>query len=115
MIEVTNCPDIKQWSEFVDNHKQGCIFQTPEMAEVYKRTKNYEPISLAVVNDTDEILAVLQAVVIKEISSFLASFSARAIIQGGPLFIENENGIKRQFGGKLVTLEGTGRYIFLSR
>jgi len=25
----------------------GSIFQTPEMAEVYKRTKNYEPITLA--------------------------------------------------------------------
>ena len=106
----------ENWDDFVYNHAYGNIFQTPEMAEVYRRTKNYEPITLAAINaKNDEILAVLQAVVIKEISSFLASFSARAIIQGGPLFIENENGIKRQFGGKLVTLEGTGRYIFLSR
>jgi hypothetical protein len=25
----------------------GSLFQTPEMAEVYKQTKNYEPITLA--------------------------------------------------------------------
>lgn len=33
------------------NHPQGNIFQTIEMAEVYKRTKNYEPVSLAVVDE----------------------------------------------------------------
>ena len=95
MLEIINSPDIKQWGEFVYNHPQGNIFQTPEMAEVYKRTKNYEPISLAVLDTkNDKILAVLQAVVIKEISGFLGTFSARSIIQGGPLFIENEKGIE---------------------
>jgi serine/alanine adding enzyme len=52
MIEITNSPDKTQWCEFVYNHPQGNIFQTPEMAEVYERTKNYEPITLAVVDDT---------------------------------------------------------------
>ena len=93
MIEITDSPDTKQWSEFVYNHSHGNIFQTPEMAEVYKRTKNYEPISLAVIDDaTDEILAVLLAVVIKE-KSVLGSFSARSVIHGGPLFINNKRDI----------------------
>ena len=94
MIEITDSPDIEQWSYFVYNHKHGKIFQTPEMAKVYRRTKNYEPITLAALDTkTDEILAVLQAVVIKEIKGLLGSFSARAIIQGGPLFLEHERGI----------------------
>lgn len=50
MIEITDSPDIKQWSDFVYNHEYGNIFQTPEMTEVSKRTKNYEPVSLAVVD-----------------------------------------------------------------
>ena len=91
---VTGCIEKDKWGEFVCKHPQGNIFQTPEMAEVYRQTKNYEPISLAAVDGTGEIFAVLQAVVIKEMNSILGSFSARAIIQGGPLFIENENGIK---------------------
>ena len=67
MIEITDSPDITQWSDFVYNHKHGNIFQTPELAEVYKRTKNYEPITLAAIDTrNDEILSVLQAVVIKE-------------------------------------------------
>ena len=95
MIEITDSPNVKQWGEFVYNHPYGNIFQTPEMAEVYKRTKNYEPITLAAVDsNTGEILAVLQAVVIKEMDGILGSFSARSIIQGGPIFIEDENGIK---------------------
>ena len=51
MIEITDSPDIKQWSKFTYNHPQGNIFQTPKMAEVYKRTKNYEHITLASVDD----------------------------------------------------------------
>ena len=95
MIEITDSPNVKQWGEFVYNHPHGNIFQTPEMAEVYKRTKNYEPITLAAVDsNTEEILAVLQAVVIKEMDGILGSFSARSVIQGGPIFIEDENGIK---------------------
>jgi len=95
MLKITDSPDVKQWGEFVYEHPYGNIFQTPEMAEVYKRTKNYEPISLAVLDTkNDEILAILQAVVIKEMSGFLGTFSARSIIQGGPLFIDGEKGIK---------------------
>ena len=95
MIEITNSPDKTQWSDFVYNHEHGNIFQTPEMAEIYKRTKNYEPISLAAVDDnTNEILALLQAVVIREMWGILGSFSSRSVIQGGPLLIEGEKGIK---------------------
>ena len=94
MIEITDSPDVKKWSEFVYGHPYGNIYQTPEMAEVYKRTKNYEPISLAVIDENDNIIALLLAVVIKEIGGILGTFSARSIIQGGPLFVENEMGFK---------------------
>ena len=89
MTKITNSLDITKWSEFVYNHSHGNIFQTPEMAEVYKRTRNYEPISLAAVgNDTDGILGILQGVLIKEMGGFLRTFTARSIIQGGPLYLK---------------------------
>ena len=94
MIEIIDSPDVKQWSEFVYRHPYGNIYQTPEMAEVYKRTKNYEPISLAVIDENDNIIALLLAVVIKEMRGILGTFSARSIIEGGPLFVEGEKGIK---------------------
>ena len=93
MIEITDSPDIKRWSEFVYNHPKGNVFQTPEMAEVYRRTKNYEPITLAAVDEnTKEIIGILQAVVIKEVSGLLGSFSTRSVIHGGPLAVETEKG-----------------------
>lgn len=92
MIEITDNPDKKRWGEFVYNHPHGNIFQTPEMAEVYKRTKNHEPITLAAIDTkSDMIIALVNAVVIKEFSGILGKFTARSIIQGGPLFIDNEN------------------------
>jgi len=93
-VKITSSLDTKKWSDFVYNHPHGNIFQTPEMAEVYKRTKNYEPISLAVVDNTDEIQAVMLAVVIKEMKGILGSFTARSIVQGGPLFSEGDLGFK---------------------
>ncbi|MFQ6119470.1 MAG: lipid II:glycine glycyltransferase FemX [Methanosarcinales archaeon] len=86
-FKITNSVKKEKWDEFVYNHPHGNIFQTPDMAEVYKRTKNYEPITLAVVDENnDEIKAILLAVVIKDLSGMLGSFSARSIIKGGPLY-----------------------------
>ena len=94
MIEITLSPDTKQWSEFVYNHLYGNIFQTPEMAEIYERTKNYEPISLAAIDDaTNEMVGVLLAVLVKAKSGFLGSFFTRSVIHGGPLVIKGEKGV----------------------
>ena len=93
LFRVSDCIEKDKRIEFVSNHPYGNIFQTPEMAEVYKQTKNYEPIILAVVDNMGEIFAILQAVVIKEIGGRLGSVSNRSVIQGGPLLIEDENTI----------------------
>jgi len=95
MIEVTNSFDKQQWDEFVRNHPHGSIFQTTDMAEVYRQTKNYDPVSLAAIDpDSGGMLAVLQAVVIREMGGLLGSFSARSVIQGGPLVVEGKEGFK---------------------
>ena len=83
----------EDWDRFVYHNPNGNVFQTPEMFEVYKKTRRYEPIFLSVVDESDNILAGLLAVVIKEFNGFIGSFSARSIIQGGPLFLESEGGV----------------------
>lgn len=93
-LRVTDSIDCKKWADFVYNHPHGNIFQTPEMREVYERTKNYEPITLATVDDSGEILAIVQAVVIKSMKGFLGAFSTRSIIQGGPLCIDGDMGVE---------------------
>jgi lipid II:glycine glycyltransferase (peptidoglycan interpeptide bridge formation enzyme) len=92
-MRINNSIKKDAWEEFVGNHQKGNIFQTPEMYEVYKNTKRYEPIALAVTDESDNIQALLLAHVIREFDGFLGSFSSLSIIQGGPLYIEDEKGI----------------------
>lgn len=95
VIEITELIDREKWENFVFNHPEGNIFQTCEMADIYRSTKNYEPISLAAIEtETGEILAVLQAVIIRDAPGLVGSISSRSIIIGGPLFVEDEKGLE---------------------
>lgn len=85
-IKITESLDRLQWSEFVLNHPNGNIYQTPEMYDIFKSTKYYEPIVIAALDTSDQIVGLILAVVIKEIDGTLSSFTSRSIIQGGPLF-----------------------------
>jgi len=79
---------IKAWGEFVKNHPNGSIFQTPEMYDIYLRTENFEPVLLTVV-EGEEVLGILLSVIQKEYTGVLGSISARSIIIGGPLVKDN--------------------------
>lgn len=86
-VEINN-KHSEAWNNFVKNHPNGNIFQTPEMYEVYKTTEKYEPVFLLLKNET-EIIGSLLALIQKEHSGFLGHFSARSIIWGGPLVKDN--------------------------
>lgn len=93
MIKITDSPDIKKWDEFIYNHPRGNIFHSSYIVEVYRKTKNYEPVTLAAIDtSSNEVLALISAVIVKESSGFLGSFTSRAIMQGGPLYVDNEAG-----------------------
>ena len=76
--------------DFEINYTRNNIFQTPEMYEVYKNTKNYEPVYLSVVDEKKNLLGSLLAVIQKEHSGLLGKLSSRAIIWGGPLVKNND-------------------------
>lgn len=80
----------QKWSDFVYLHPHGNIFQTPEMYEAYKNTKNYEPVFLAAIDEQDEILGILLAVIQREGRGVLGSLSARSINWGGPVVKNND-------------------------
>lgn len=90
---IVEASKVKGWDEFVYNHPNGTIFQSSDMAEVYRRTKNFRPVSLASIDDERRINAVLQAVIINEFNGILSTFSTRSVIEGGPLFSLDEKGI----------------------
>ncbi len=78
----------EDWSTFVKEHPKGNIFQTPEMYEVYLRTKNFEPVLITVI-DENEVLGILLTVIQKEYSGILGKITSRSIILGGPLVKDN--------------------------
>jgi serine/alanine adding enzyme len=90
-IHSYNNIDKKKWGEFVRQNPNGNFFQTPELYEIYKQTKNYYPLFLAV-TDQNEILALLLAVKIQEFTGLLGKFSSRSVIQGGPIFQDSDAG-----------------------
>ncbi len=89
-MKVLYTIDHLKWSNFVYHHPNGNIFQTPEMYEVYRNTKNYEPVFLAVVSEDNEILGILLSVIQREYRGTVGNLTARAIVWGGPL-IKNNN------------------------
>ncbi|MCK5560304.1 MAG: peptidoglycan bridge formation glycyltransferase FemA/FemB family protein [Thermoplasmata archaeon] len=90
-FKVTTNLDTKKWQSFVEQHPKGNIFQTPEMAKVWKSTKKYEPIFLSIINEkTEDVIALISGYIVKEMAGPLGSFSSRSIVFGGPLFLETE-------------------------
>lgn len=98
--QIINNIDKKKWSDFVFYHPNGNIFQTPELFEVYKKTKKYEPLYVGIINGNDEIIGVLVAVIQKENYGILGKFSSRSIIDGGPLIKDNDSNVL-----KIILLE----------
>jgi serine/alanine adding enzyme len=82
--------DNLKWSDFVFSHPDGNIFQSPEMYDVYRNTKNYKPILVALLDDRDEVLGILLAVVQGEDGFVPRGLTARAVVWGGPLVRNND-------------------------
>ena len=80
--------DKTQWYNFVKDHPKGNLFQTPDMYDVYQKTKGYTPQVIAI-EQNKQIVGILLWVVIAE-SGIKSYFSKRSIIQGAPL-AKNDN------------------------
>ncbi len=73
------------WTRFVDSHPKGSIFHTPQMHEVFRRTRRYHPLALAAVDGDGEILALLLAVRVQTLPGPLGQISSRSIWYAEPL------------------------------
>ena len=57
---------------FCDNHPHANIFQTPEMYEVYKKTRNYEPVYVI---DVDVIFLTMKEYIVFPIEYWYKDFN----------------------------------------
>jgi serine/alanine adding enzyme len=88
---VSDASDIdrEQWEQFVQEHPQGNVFQTPQMHAAYAESINYQPVVLACYKG-EAIAGILLAVVQKEFRGLLGKLSARSIVWGGPLIRDRD-------------------------
>lgn len=89
LLSDDNKIDIQLWADYINQHPNKNIFQTPEFYKIYFHTKNYEPIIVSI-EEKNTITGIMLAVIQKEHSGFFGRFSARSIIIGGPLVTNND-------------------------
>jgi len=77
--------DTQEWSDFVSNHPNGNIFQTPEMYQVYLKTPKFTPIILIAKDEKNRIVGCLMSVIHRDYKGIIGDLTTRSIIMGGPL------------------------------
>jgi serine/alanine adding enzyme len=91
-LKIVNTLDEKLWRQFVDQHPQGNVFHTPEMFQVFARTKGHQPSLWAAVNDRGHVLALFLPVLMTLSDGLLRRMTTRAIAYGSVLCAPESEG-----------------------
>lgn len=81
---VVNTLNAESWRQFVDQHPQGNIFHTPEMFQVFSRSKGFEPRLWAAVHANGQVEALFLPVQVT-LNRLLGPLTTRAISYGSVL------------------------------
>jgi lipid II:glycine glycyltransferase (peptidoglycan interpeptide bridge formation enzyme) len=90
-ISIVNSLPEDQWRHFVENHPEGNIFQTPEMFQVFNRTKGHKA-ELWAATKNGRLLALFIPVKITLMGGVLYYFTTRAVAYGSVLSSRDEEG-----------------------
>ncbi len=82
----------ERWRAFVENHPQGQIFHSPEMFQVFARSRGHTPMLFAAVDDNDQPLAILLPVQITLINGVLKQLTTRSVVYGSVLCVPTLTG-----------------------
>jgi serine/alanine adding enzyme len=92
-ISIVRTLQEEEWRRFVDVHPTGNIFHTPEMFEVFRRTKGHQPQLWAAISNRC-VLALLLPVQINLLNRLLHPFTTRAVVYGSLLYAPGDEGEK---------------------
>jgi serine/alanine adding enzyme len=93
-FRIVNSFDTDRWNQFVYQHSKGSIFHTSHMMEVFKGTRNHEPLFLAAIDEAGEILALLTCVRVKTLNGLLSNLASRSIFYAEPICREDHLGVE---------------------
>ncbi|HLF25793.1 MAG TPA: GNAT family N-acetyltransferase [Anaerolineae bacterium] len=84
-MQIVRRLDEDGWKAFVDHHPRGNIFHTPEMHQVFAKTRKHRPEVWAALNDRAEIAALMTPVQVTLMNSVLRRLTTRSVVYGGAL------------------------------
>jgi CelD/BcsL family acetyltransferase involved in cellulose biosynthesis len=84
-MHITQHLDEGAWRDFVAGNARGNIFHTPEMFDVFARTKEFKPSLWASVGDDGRVLALLLPAQVTVLSGPLRYLTTRAVAYGSVL------------------------------
>jgi serine/alanine adding enzyme len=90
---VHNIPE-EEWRCFVEEHRGGNIFHTPEMFRVFSRTKGHEPTLWTAVDSRNRPLALMLPVQITLVDAMPCRLTTRAVAYGSVLCAPGSKGRK---------------------
>ena len=91
-MRIVNSLDWDLWKNFIDELPSANVFHTPEMHEVFSRTKGHLPEIWATLDDNGKILALFLPVEVRLFNGLAKFFSSRAISYGSVLAEAGEAG-----------------------
>ena len=84
-MKVVQQLDKDQWRAFVDHNPMGNIFHTPEMFQVFARTKGHRPTLWAATGSDGQILALVLPVQVTLLGGLARRLTTRAVAYGSVL------------------------------
>lgn len=84
-VRIVTDVDAQAWRRFVDRAPDGNVFHLPEMAQVFARTKGYQPAVWAAEDRHGEILALLPLARVTLHGGLLRRLTSRALAYGSVL------------------------------
>jgi hypothetical protein len=87
-MQVVRKLDESKWLEFVEHHPQANIFHSPEMFQVFEKTKDFSPELWAVVGSHGEVKCLFNPILNTVLNGALKYFSTRAVAYGSILSMQ---------------------------
>jgi len=85
-IASSNDIDAGKWQNYVNQHKWGTIFHTPYFFNLYQNTPDHEPFAFFVIDENEQIRAMLSGYIQTVRPGLLQSISRRAVMMQSPLY-----------------------------
>ena len=91
-IHVVRTLPESSWRNFVNGHPHSNIFHTPEMFQVFQRTKGHRPEVWAAINANGKVLALFLPIQVTLGSRLTRFLTTRAVVYGGVLYDYSDEG-----------------------